>query len=164
MITLNNAWIQKKIKMLDNGLYDSWEHIVKTYARYGIQMLEEPRRDRGDCRDYAFTFICLPQYTRCTSGISTVDLTRMMKHGKIPELVSTDTLEKGVMIAYFHKKYPDCYEHFGVCVAANHRIPLIESRWGEGGHLVRHSLRRIRHEYGDTAEFYRLVTQNALMR
>jgi hypothetical protein len=160
MIPLDNSTVSSHINdLLENEEYPLLDRIAG-FLDNGVNILIKKTREISnrylDCRDYAFEHLGLAQY-KYLGGIDNIELTSRLRNNELPELISTDIIDVGVLVAYFFTT--TCggnYIHYGVCVAFEKGKPLVESLWSEHDLIARHKLGSVASHHGDHVEFYKL--------
>ncbi len=124
---------------------------ISALRDYDVVLIREPHLlGHGDCQNWAFDQLDLPQYTWREN--EDPDFTRKLLEGEIPELRRIRSPKKGCLAAYLGD---ELYVHYGLYQGYN----SVLSRWGSNGPLFEHPIEMLPliYSYGDLVDFYEKV-------
>jgi hypothetical protein len=108
----------------------------------------------GDCQDWAFDELALPQYTWREGWREGKHVSERLMEGDIPELIRTENPIAGCLVAYLAEYLKEFYYfHYGLYQGRN----LVVSRWGRNGHLFRHPIEMVPFNWGEEVHFYNKI-------
>lgn len=153
---LVSQYIDELLESMEFPLLDRIIGLLNNGVKIQIWKTLGQRKKDGDCRDYAFEYLGLPQY-KYPGGINNFKLTSKLRNNELPEFSQTNEFSIGVLVAYFCKgEYGENYMHYGLCVGFEDDIPIIESLWGEHGLVARHHVGSVATYQGDHVELYEM--------